>query len=92
MLILPLLPLHLSLTSCTCRIIPNAAEFEGMPSFVEANLSPSFDQGKNRASSLYKILLYNIYIMLMIVHLCIGIRWNHSCTKNTLTNPLCLPL
>jgi hypothetical protein len=27
----------------------------------------------------------------MIVHLSIGVKWNPSCTKNTLTKPLCLP-
>jgi hypothetical protein len=30
--------------------------------------------------------------MLIIVHLRIGVRWNLSCTKNTLTSPFCLPL
>jgi hypothetical protein len=28
----------------------------------------------------------------MFVHLSIGVWWNPSCTKNTLTKPLCLPL
>jgi hypothetical protein len=28
----------------------------------------------------------------MIVHLSIGVWWNPSCTKNTLTKPLCLHL
>jgi hypothetical protein len=28
----------------------------------------------------------------MIVHLSIGVKWNPSCTKNTPTKPLCLPL
>jgi hypothetical protein len=43
-----------------------------MPSFTEVNLSPSFDQGKHHASSLNRISLYNIY-MLLIVHFSIGV-------------------
>jgi hypothetical protein len=36
---------------------------ENAPSFYEANLSSALDQGKHLASSLNRILLYNIYIM-----------------------------
>jgi hypothetical protein len=50
---------------------PNTTEFEGMPSFTDANLSPSFDQGKHHVSSMNRISHYNIYIMLLIVHLSI---------------------
>jgi hypothetical protein len=36
---------------------------ENAPSFDEANFSSSIDQGKHLASSLNRILLYNIYFM-----------------------------
>jgi hypothetical protein len=41
-------------TLASYRIGSNTAEFKGTPSFTEANLSPSFNQGKHRASSLYR--------------------------------------
>jgi hypothetical protein len=31
------------------QIGPNTIDLEGTPSFTEANLSPSFDQGKHQA-------------------------------------------
>jgi hypothetical protein len=58
----------------------------------KTNFVPFLSNGKHHASSLNSILLYNIYIVLMIVHLSIGNEWNPSCTKNPLTNPPYLPL
>jgi hypothetical protein len=42
-------------TLASYHIGSNVVELEGMPSFVEANLSPSFKQGKHRAYSLYRV-------------------------------------
>jgi hypothetical protein len=49
----------------SCRIGSNAVDLEDTPSFAEANLSSSFDQGKHQAYlslglSLSKPLLYII--------------------------------
>jgi hypothetical protein len=60
------------------RIGPNA-EFEqgsigGQPSqsFEEDNLFP--EQGKHQMHTpSHRILLYNIYFVFMIVHLCVGV-------------------
>jgi hypothetical protein len=41
----------------TCHIGSNTAELEGTPSFTNANLSLSFDQGKHLASSFDRICL-----------------------------------
>jgi hypothetical protein len=46
---------------------------ESMPSFIEANFPLSLDQGKHLAYTLYRFLLYNLYLMSMIVHLSIGV-------------------
>jgi hypothetical protein len=46
---------------------------ENAQSFYEANHSSSLDQGKHLSFTLYRFLLYNIYIMSMIVHLSIGV-------------------
>jgi hypothetical protein len=51
----------------------NTAGLENVPSFNEANLSSSLDQGKHLAFTLYRFLLYNVYHMSMIVHLSIGV-------------------
>jgi hypothetical protein len=47
----------------SCRIGYNAVDLEVTPSFIKANLSSSFDQGKHQAYpslglSLLKLLLY----------------------------------
>jgi hypothetical protein len=39
----------------------------------------------------YNVLLYNIYFMYMIVHLCIGVWWNLVALCIPLTNIPCLP-
>jgi hypothetical protein len=44
-------------------IIIFALHLENAPSFDEANFSSFLDQGKHLASSLNRILLYNIYIV-----------------------------
>jgi hypothetical protein len=41
-------------TLASYRIGSNTAEFEGTPSFTEANSYFLLDQGKHRASSLYR--------------------------------------
>jgi hypothetical protein len=51
----------------------NTAILENVSSLDEANLSSSLDQGKHLAFTLYRFLLYNLYLMSMIVHLSIGV-------------------
>jgi hypothetical protein len=51
----------------------NPVGLESAPSFVVANFPLSLGQGKHHAYPLNRFLLYNIYIMPMIVHLSIGI-------------------
>jgi hypothetical protein len=46
------------------KIGTDPAGLENATSFDEANFSSSLDQGKHLASSLSRISLYNIYIML----------------------------
>jgi hypothetical protein len=43
----------------------NTIDLEGTPSFVEANLSPSFGQGKHQASSFYRTFAfkYLLYVL-----------------------------
>jgi hypothetical protein len=58
-------------THASYRIGSDTANLENAPSFDEANLSSSLDQDKHLAFTLYRFLLYNLYIMSMIVHLSI---------------------
>jgi hypothetical protein len=58
-------------TNASYHIGSDTADLENAPSFDEANLSSSLDQGKHLAFTLYRFLLYNLYIMSMIVHLSI---------------------
>jgi hypothetical protein len=58
-------------THASYRIGSDTADLENTPSFDEANLSSSLDQGKQLAFTMYRFLLYNLYIMSMIVHLSI---------------------
>jgi hypothetical protein len=58
-------------THTSYRIGSDTAGLENAPSFYEANLSSSPDQGKHLAYTLYRFLLYNLYLMSMIVHLSI---------------------
>jgi hypothetical protein len=51
----------------------DTTDLENVPSFDEANLSSSLDQGKHLAFTLYRFLLYNLSIVSMIVHLSIGV-------------------
>jgi hypothetical protein len=60
MSLLPSLPLYLNALH---RIGSDLGGFENAPSFDKANFSSSLDQGNHLASSLNRILLYNIYIM-----------------------------
>jgi hypothetical protein len=48
----------------SCRIGSNAVDLEDMPSFIEANPSSSFDEGKHRASSFDRsfALKYLLYV------------------------------
>jgi hypothetical protein len=55
------------------RIGSNTTGLENSPSFDEANLFSSLDPGKHLAYTLYRFLLYNLYLMSMIVHQCIGV-------------------
>jgi hypothetical protein len=57
------LPLYLTQRHASYRIGIDPAGLENTPSFNEANFSSSLDQGKHLASSLNKILLYDIYFM-----------------------------
>jgi hypothetical protein len=50
-------------TLASYRIGFNPVGLEGAPSFVVVSLPFSLNQGKHIASSLNRILLYNIYIM-----------------------------
>jgi hypothetical protein len=70
-LITPCLPFANTHTSY--HIGSDNADLENAPSFNKANLSSSLDQGKHIAFTLYRFLLYNLYIMSMIVHLSIGV-------------------
>jgi hypothetical protein len=54
-------------THASYHIGSNTADLENTPSFDEANLFSSLDQGKHLASSLSRILFCNIYFM---PHLC----------------------
>jgi hypothetical protein len=60
-LLIPCLPF--ANTHASYHIGSNVAGLENAPSFYEATLSSSLDQGKHLASSLNRISLYNIYIM-----------------------------
>jgi hypothetical protein len=60
-------------THVSYRIGSNTVELENAPSFDESNLSSSLGQGKHLVFTLYRFLLYNLYIMSMIVHLSIGV-------------------
>jgi hypothetical protein len=88
-LFIPCLPF--ANTHASYHIGSDVTGLANAPSFYKANLSSFLDQAKHLASSLNRISLYNIYIMPWL-HLSIGVWWNPSCTKNTLTKPLCLPL
>jgi hypothetical protein len=60
-----------------CCIGLNTVDHEDTPSFIEANSSSSFDQGKHRFHNpSIDFSHYNIYFMFMIVHLCIGVLCN----------------
>jgi hypothetical protein len=65
------LPLVNTLTSY--RIGSNPVGLDSTPSFVEANFPLSLDQGKHLAYAMYWFLLYNLYLMSMIVHISIGV-------------------
>jgi hypothetical protein len=60
-------------TPASYHIGSDTAGLENELSFDEANCSSSLDQGKHVAFTLYRFLLYNLYIMSMIVHLSIGV-------------------
>jgi hypothetical protein len=70
-LLIPCLPF--ANTHASYRIGSDTVGLENAPSFDEANLSSSLDQGKHRAYTLYRFLLYNLYLMSMILHLSIGV-------------------
>jgi hypothetical protein len=70
-LLIPCLPF--ANTHASYRICSDTAGLENAPSFDEANLSSSLDQGKHLAYTLYRFLLYNLYLMSMIVHLSIRV-------------------
>jgi hypothetical protein len=70
-LLTPCLPLVNTLTSY--RIGSNPVGLDSTPSFVEANFPLSLDQGKHLAYAMYWFLLYNLYLMSMIVHISIGV-------------------
>jgi hypothetical protein len=60
-------------THASYHIGSDTACLENAPSFVEANFPLSLDQGKHLAYTLYRFLLYNLYLMSKIVHLGIGV-------------------
>jgi hypothetical protein len=60
-------------THASYRICSNTVGLENALRFIEANRSSSLDQGKHLAFTLYRFLLYNLYIISMIVHLSIGV-------------------
>jgi hypothetical protein len=60
-LLVPCLPF--ANTHASCHIGSDTVGLENAPSFHEANLSSSLNQGKHLASSLNRISLCNIYIM-----------------------------
>jgi hypothetical protein len=60
-------------THASYGIGSDTAGLENTPSFDEANLSSSLDQGNHLAYTFYRFLLYNLYLMSMIVHLSIGV-------------------
>jgi hypothetical protein len=70
-LIKPCLPF--ANTHASYHIGSDTAGLENAASFDEANCSSSLDQGKHLAFTLYRFLLYNHYIMSIIVHLSIGV-------------------
>jgi hypothetical protein len=51
----------------------DTASLENTPSFDEANFPLSLDQGKHIAYTLYRFLLYNLYLRSMIMHFSIGV-------------------
>jgi hypothetical protein len=62
-LLLPSLHMYLTQLHASYCIGTDPAGLENAPIFNEVNFSSSLDQGKHLASSLSRILLYNIYIM-----------------------------
>jgi hypothetical protein len=54
-------------THASYDIGSNTTGLENAPSFDEANLFSSLDQGKHLAYTLYRFLRYNLYLMSMIV-------------------------
>jgi hypothetical protein len=60
-LLVPCLPF--ANTHASYPIGSDVTGLENVPSFYEANLSSSLDQGKHLASSLNRFLPYNIYIL-----------------------------
>jgi hypothetical protein len=70
-LLAPCLPF--SNTHASYCIGSDIVVLENAPSFDEANLSSSINQGKHLAFALYRVFLYNLYIMSMIVHVSIGV-------------------
>jgi hypothetical protein len=60
-LLTPCLPFAKTLVSY--RIGSNPVGLENMPSFVEANFHLSLNQGKLPADTMYRFLLYNLYLM-----------------------------
>jgi hypothetical protein len=70
-LLTPCLPFINTLASY--RIGSNPVGLENTPSFVEANFPLSLDHGKHLVYTLYRFLLYNLYLMSMIVHLSIEV-------------------
>jgi hypothetical protein len=70
-LLIPCLPF--ANTHASYRIGSNVVSLENAASFYAANLSSSLDRGKHLAYLLYRFLLYNLYLMPMIVHLSIRV-------------------
>jgi hypothetical protein len=70
-LLIPCLPF--GNTHASCRIGSDTIDFENAPSFIEANFPRPLNQGNHRVYTLYRFLLYNLYLMSMIVHLSIGV-------------------
>jgi hypothetical protein len=50
-------------TLASYRICSNNVDLEGTPMFTEANSFPSFDQGKNQASSFYEAFHFEIFTL-----------------------------
>jgi hypothetical protein len=70
LLLTPCLPF--ANTHASYHIGSDSTGLENAPNFDEANCSSSLDQGKHLAFTLYRFLLYHLYIKSMIVHLSIG--------------------